>query len=320
VNLIERLESLPAETRGGAVSIGNFDGVHRGHAVIARQLVTAARAVGGPAIVFTFDPHPAQLLRPHAMPAKLSTLERRAALLAELGVDSLVVCATTPEILQQRPDEFFRDIIVDRLGARAMVEGPNFLFGRGRSGNITTLAELCRGMRMTLDVVPPLEDHEQIVSSSRVRELLQLGDVDGANALLTRPYRLQGIVRGGAKRGSQIGFPTANLHEIATITPGAGVYAGAASVNGELHAAAINIGPNPTFGEQELKVEVHIPAWSGDLYDTTLAVDIVSRLRDIHPFASVAALVEQLRSDVAEARNRFDRALPTLISRSPHGA
>jgi len=320
VNLIEHLDALPAEARGGAVTIGNFDGVHRGHARIASQLVAAARTIGGPAIVFTFDPHPAQLLRPQSMPAKLTTLARRAALLAELGVDVLVVCKTTAEMLQRSPDEFFHQVLVDALAARAMVEGPNFLFGRDRAGTIDTLARLCHSANMTLDVVPPLEDRGEIVSSSRVRHLLQGGDVDGANRLLSRPYRVEGVVRSGAKRGRQLGFPTANLHEIATLIPGAGVYAGAATVQGQLRASAIHIGPNPTFSEPQLKVEVHLPEWSGDLYDSILAVDIVSRLRDIHPFASVAALAAQLSHDVAEARLRFERALPALSSRSPHGA
>lgn len=320
MNRIERLESLPNAARGGAVTIGNFDGVHRGHARIARQLVAAARAVGGPAIVFTFDPHPAQLLRPHAQPARLTTLARRAELLAELGVDSLVVCTTTTELLQRSPVEFFRQFLVDGLAARAMVEGPNFLFGRHRAGDIGTLAQLCREATMSLDVVPPLEVHGAIVSSSRVRELLQRGDVDAANELLSRPFRVEGIVRNGAKRGRQLGFPTANLHEIATTIPGAGVYAGAATVDGQLRAAAIHIGPNPTFGEQQLKVEVHLPGWTGDLYDSILAVDFVSRLRDIQPFASVAELAEQLSRDVAEACLRFERALPALSSRSSHGA
>lgn len=314
------LDAVPRELLGGAISIGNFDGVHRGHARIARQLVEVARHVGGPALAFTFDPHPAQLLRPDSAPPRLTTLARRAALLGELGVDAVVVCPTTVEVLRLKPDEFFRQIVVERLAARGVVEGPNFLFGRDRLGNVETLAALCSAAAMSFQVVPPLEASGQIVSSSRVRGLLETGDVDAANELLTRPYRVEGVVRSGARRGTGIGFPTANLHDIHVLAPGPGVYAGAAIVEGEPRPAAIHIGPNPTFGEQKLKIETHVLDWSGDLYGATLAVDIVSRLRDIHPFASVAALVEQLGRDVAEARRRFERARPALLSRSPHGA
>jgi riboflavin kinase/FMN adenylyltransferase len=183
-----------------------------------------------------------------------------------------------------------------------MVEGPNFYFGRSRTGNIETLGELCRSAGLSLDIVEPLVVGGEYVSSSRVRALLQQGNVAGAGELLTRPYRIRGMVTHGAGRGAKIGFPTANVDAIDTLLPAVGVYAGRAIVASESWLAAINIGSNPTFGEHTLKVEVHLIDFAGTLYGQPLEVDFLTRLRDIQPFASVEALKEQLARDVAAAR------------------
>jgi riboflavin kinase/FMN adenylyltransferase len=182
-----------------------------------------------------------------------------------------------------------------------LVEGPNFNFGRGRAGTIATLREFCEQAEMTLEVVEPVVLDGETVSSSRVRKLLGEGRIDEACRMLTEPYRLRGMVRHGAGRGVKIGFPTANLDAIDTLLPGLGVYAGRALVDGATWPAAINVGPNPTFGEQAMKVEVHLIGYHGSLYGRPLEVDFVRRLRDIQRFDSVAALREQLQRDVAAA-------------------
>jgi riboflavin kinase / FMN adenylyltransferase len=284
--------------RGGAVTIGNFDGVHRGHARIVELLVQTARAAGGPAIVLSFDPHPARLLRPHAAPIPLTWTERKAALLADLGVDVLVAYPTDRALLELTPQEFFERIIHDQLDARTVVEGLNFRFGRDRVGTIELLDQMCRQTGIRLVPVEPVVVDGQVVSSSRVRQLIAEGSIEAANELLTRPYRIRGTVAAGAGRGAQLGFPTANLDEIDTLLPAEGVYAGW----GAQWPAAINLGPNPTFGEMARKVEVHLIGCDASLYGQTLEVDFYARLRDIRPFASVEGLREQLAADVAEAR------------------
>jgi riboflavin kinase/FMN adenylyltransferase len=287
--------------RGGAVAIGNFDGVHLGHAAIVRRLIERARGLSGPSVVFTFDPHPVRILRPEAAPPPLTWTDRKAELLGELGVDAMIAYPTDEDLLRLAPDEFFDRIIRRRLAAKALVEGPNFNFGRGRSGTIDVLRRLAQGAGIALDVVEPVVVDGDYVSSSRVRKLIAEGRIDEAGRMLTRPYRLRGMVRHGAARGMRLGFPTANLDAIDTLLPGAGVYAGRATSGTTGWPAAINVGPNPTFGEQHMKVEVHLIGFQGTLYGQPLEVDFVARLRDIQRFDNVEALKAQLERDIAAA-------------------
>lgn len=288
--------------RGGAVTIGNFDGVHRGHAQLLTELRRLAGTVGGPAVALTFDPHPLQLLRPQQFQPLLTTAEDRAQLLRQAGADHVVTLRTTHDLLQLRAVDFFRQVLLERLAARAMVEGTNFGFGRDREGDVQTLGALCREHGLELVIVPPVQMEGKPVSSSRVRQALLRGAVQEAARMLDRPYRLTGVVGVGERRGTLLGFPTANLSEVATLVPGDGVYAVRVEHAGRPWAGAASIGPNPTFGEQVRKVEVHLIDFTGDLYDQPLAVDFLERLRDVRPFAGAPQLVEQLRRDVDAAR------------------
>lgn len=311
MQLHRSLTELSAEQRDaiahGALTIGNFDGVHRGHARIVEQLIAAAKYVGGPAVVFTFDPHPVRLLRPDLAPPPLTWTDRKAELLGELGVDAMIAYPTDEQLLQLTPEEFFNQIIRQQLRSKAMVEGPNFYFGRDRAGDIQKLRSLCDQADVSLTIVAPLQTGEagDFVSSSRIRKLVAAGDVDTARTMLTQPYRLRGMVTHGAARGAKIGFPTANVDAIDTIMPGMGVYAGRTHVTRDdsTWPAAINIGPSPTFGEDEVRVEVHLIGFSGSLYGEPLEVDFLARLRDIQPFSSVGQLQQQLARDVARAKS-----------------
>jgi riboflavin kinase/FMN adenylyltransferase len=299
VRLLRSIDDLPAELRGGALSIGNFDGVHRGHAKLVERLLAKAREVGGPAIVFTFDPHPVRLLRPEVAPPPLTWTDRKAQLLADLGVTAIIAYPTDEALLALSPDEFFSRIVRERLAGRAMVEGPNFFFGHNRAGTIETLGQICQTAGVSLDIVPPVAVGGQIVSSSRVRAAIGAGDVDLARQLLTQAYRVRGIVTHGAGRGARLGFPTANLAGIDTLLPAQGVYAARAISTSGQWPAAINIGPNPTFGEQTLKVEAHLIDFDGSLYGQPLELEFLGRLRSIRPFDSVEALKNQLNHDIA---------------------
>ncbi|MFN6206977.1 MAG: riboflavin kinase, partial [Planctomycetota bacterium] len=219
MKLLRRLEQFPSELRGGALTIGNFDGVHRGHKHVMQRLKQHAAAVNGPAIVFTFDPHPARLLRPEHSPPPLTWIDRKAELLSELGVDAVVAYPTDLALLHLEYADFFHKIVLERIGARAMVEGPNFYFGHDRQGDVQKLAELCTDYGLALEVVQPkLETSgEEMISSSRIRRLIGSGDVAGAGRLLTQPYRIRGLVVHGSARGASLGFPTANLDAIDTL-------------------------------------------------------------------------------------------------------
>lgn len=302
MQIIRDINNLPANLLGGAVSIGNFDGVHLGHARIIGQLKKLATEITAPVIIFTFDPHPVRLLRPDQVPPPLTWTKRKAQLLRRLEVDAMVVFPTNEQILSLSPQQFFDQIVCGRLQTRAMAEGPNFFFGHQRTGNIDTLRSLCKAKQIPLKVVDPVRDADDFISSSRIRKAIQAGDVDTARRLLTEPYRIRGMVTHGASRGSKIGFPTANLDAIDTLVPATGVYAGRAIYQGQNFAAAIHVGPNPTFGDDEKKVEAHILDFSENIYGDPLEVDFLTRLRDIQPFDGVESLEKQLTLDVARAR------------------
>jgi riboflavin kinase / FMN adenylyltransferase len=294
--------NLPANCRGGAVTIGNFDGVHRGHAALLAAVRARAAEVHGPGVAFTFDPRPLDVLRPGQSGPPLMTTADRVRWLLEEGADHVLVVRTTPELLALTADTFFTEVVQQRLAARALVEGPNFGFGRARQGDVGMLAQLCRANDIALTIVPPVQINGEEVSSSRVRATLLRGDVAEAADLLGRPYRLSGVVGTGQRRGQTLGFPTANLEAVPTLIPGDGVYAVRAYVSDTPWPAAANIGPNPTFGENARKVEVHLIGFHGDLYGEPLAVDLLHRLRDTRPFRNVTELIEQLQQDIDQAR------------------
>ena len=303
MNLIRNLDDLPDQFRSGAVTIGNFDGVHRGHARIIERMIEKARGVCGPAVVFTFEPHPVRILRPELAPPPLTWTERKAELLAGLGVDSIIAYPTDEQLLALTAEEFFARIVREKLDARAMVEGPNFFFGHDRTGNTDVLKQLCNQASIDVEIVEPLQLDNDYVSSSRVRDCVRSGDVEQAGNMLTQPYRIRGMVTHGAGRGAKIGFPTANLDAIDTLIPANGVYAGRAHTSTGCWPTAINIGPNPTFGEQAHKVEIHLIDHDESLYGQPLEVDFIARLREIQTFASVDELKAQLAADVEKTKH-----------------
>jgi riboflavin kinase/FMN adenylyltransferase len=302
VPIIRDLSLLPDSALGGAVAVGNFDGVHRGHLEIVKRLLERARDVGGPAIVFTFDPHPVRLLRPEQCPPPLTWTERKAELLAAHGVYMVLAYRTDQQLLSLSAQEFFNRIMLGALQAKALVEGPNFFFGHNREGDVKLLEKLAKEAGLTLDVVPPVEIDGDLVSSSRIRTLIASGEVAKAGQMLSAPYRIRGMVTHGAGRGGKLGFPTANLEGIDTLLPKAGVYAGRAVVQSILYPAAINLGPNPTFGESAVKVEIHLLDYHDSLYGQPLEVEFLDRLRDVTSFTNPQALVEQLDKDIKRTR------------------
>jgi len=293
-------ESVPDQVRGGTIAVGNFDGVHLGHAA----LIAAARNEAGSkqVVAVTFDPHPLVLLAPERYQPPLTTIAARAQHLHEIGADHVAVLQTTRELLALSPEEFFDRIVRSNLQASGMVEGFNFRFGHDRAGSNETLKSLCKGAKMRFREVAAFERDGRPVSSSLVRNALNEGSVRAAATLLNRHYHLSGRVVSGAKRGRTIGFPTANLEGIETLVPAEGVYVVISKTESGRYAGAANIGPNPTFGEQTRKIEVHLLDFAGDLYGTTMSVEFVERLRGTTKFSGVDALKEQLQKDIAHVR------------------
>lgn len=292
----------PPEFGGGAVTVGNFDGVHRGHQALVATARRQAATVNGPVVAVTFDPPPHQVLHPGSERPPLTTIPQRAELLHAVGADHVVVLRTSPALLALSPEAFFEDVLARQLGAKAVVEGFNFRFGRGRIGTNDTLRTLCAAAGLEFEEVPPFTLNGEPVSSSRVRSALVGGDVAQVTELLARNYRIEGTVVTGARRGRTIGFPTANLADVPTVLPGNGVYAVQATVDGRVWPAAANVGPNPTFGEDARKIEVHLIGFAGDVYGKPMGVEFVARLRETKPFKGVDELAAQLRRDIEHAR------------------
>jgi riboflavin kinase / FMN adenylyltransferase len=294
---------IPRACVGGVLTIGNFDGVHIGHQALLAEAVAQARALACPAVAVTFDPHPAQLLLPDRVEPLLTGVADRTDLLQQYGVDHVLILQTSPALLQLSAHEFFEQFVVQNLQARALVEGFNFGFGRGRAGTIDVLRELCTNNNVRLTLMQPREALGLAVSSSRVRADLLAGAVDVVRQLLGRPYRITGVVGTGQKRGATLGFPTANLHSIATLLPGNGVYAVRALYDGKAWPAAANLGPNPTFGENARKVEAHLLGFAGSLYGECLSLDFIKKIRDTKPFAGAHELIAQIQHDIEAVKS-----------------
>jgi riboflavin kinase / FMN adenylyltransferase len=303
---VVRLDSLePHGWPEPALAVGNFDGVHRGHQALVALAVRDARAANGTSVVLTFDPHPSRVLSPDRAPASLMTLDQKAEILAGLGVDRLAVLPFTVDLSRREPEEFARDVLQRALGARVVVVGSSFRFGRGRAGDLATLRRLGEELGFRVHGQRPVIARGGPISSTRIREALSRGDVEAARDFLGRRFFVDGAVVKGEGRGRQIGIPTANLAVANETVPGGGVYACWCRVIGDggpPRAAAVNIGRRPTFGGGVVTVEAHVLDYEGDLYGRSLRLEFEERLREEQKFPDAETLVAQIRRDVAEAR------------------
>ncbi|MGB9688963.1 bifunctional riboflavin kinase/FAD synthetase [Thermogutta sp.] len=297
------------DLKGSVVSVGNFDGVHRGHARLIEVLCQTAQKLGVPSLVVTFHPHPAAILNPDRAPPPLTWLDRKLTLLSHTGVDRVLVYPTNRQLLEMSPELFFHEILVTRLKARAIVEGADFRFGKDRAGDIRLLQSMCSQQGIDCHIVPPVLFNNEPVSSSRIRQCLLEGKLGDVTAMLGRPFRTVGKVVRGAGRGTHLGFPTANLNDVPTLLPREGIYAGIVPLHGRLYPAAISLGGNPTFEECQRKFEVYILDFTGNLYGHLLEVDFLEYLREICRYDSVDALIAQMNHDVSQVRTVFERYL-----------
>jgi len=295
--------------RGAAVAIGNFDGVHLGHrALIARgrELAAARDAL---TVALTFDPHPSTLLAPARAPLLLTSIERRIELLAEAGVDAVVVEPFTRELAGVAPSAFVDDVVIFALRARAIVVGYDFRFGQGRTGTVEALRAHGIHAGIEVAVVPAVMVDGEIAASTKIRGHLRAGELARAERMLGRPWDVDGVVVHGAERGRAIGVPTANITPEVELAIAPGIYAVTLSVEGGPAMPAVaSLGTNPTFVDDGgLVLEVHVLDWTGDLYDRRVRTTFIARLRDEQKFESVEALVGQIQRDIAQARAALAR-------------
>lgn len=305
MRIVRGLPPVPPEARPSAVALGVFDGVHLGHRAILGTAVAHGREAGMPAIACTFDPQPSEILQPGRAPLPITTLDERLALIEGCGMDGAVVLPFTRELAAIEPEAFVKDVLLARLGAREIVVGFNHRFGRGARGDVALLRSLGARLGFRAHVGEPLMVGGVAVSSTEIRAALQRGDLDAAARLLGRSYTLPGTITHGAGRGRTLGFPTANVAPSRPVLVAAGVYACTAEVGGRKERAVVNVGVRPTFNETALAVEAYLLDFSGDIYDQTITLTFMSRIREERRFPSVDALRAQIEADVAEARRRL---------------
>jgi riboflavin kinase/FMN adenylyltransferase len=298
-------DAAPGGWGRSVVTIGVFDGVHRGHQEIIGHTVKRARELGVQSVVVTFDPHPSEVVRPGSHPPVLTEPARKAELIEQLGVDVLCVLPFTLEFSRLSAEAFVHDVLVAHLHAALIVVGENFRFGHRAAGDIDLLRRLGRTFGFAVEGAPLVADDSTVFSSTYIRSCVDAGDVTAAARALGRPHRLEGVVVRGDGRGREIGFPTANLltGQYAAV-PADGVYAAwLVRGRGERLPAAVSIGTNPTFSGRERRVEAYVLDFDGDLYGERLALDFVSRLREMRTYTGVEPLVAQIREDVTQTRD-----------------
>jgi riboflavin kinase / FMN adenylyltransferase len=304
MDVVHGLGSLPLVTDRTSATIGFFDGVHRGHQAVIRRTADIATKTGLVPVVITFDRHPREILTPGAEPRLLTTLERKASLIAGLGIDTLVVLEFTEEFSRWPPEDFVKRVLVEGVRAGHAVVGSNFTFGYKAMGDLGVLTELGSADGLTVEAVSLLKLDGRPVSSSSIREALAGGDLWWPTEALGRRYILDGTVTSGAGRGKNLGFPTANLSvPPRMLLPGEGVYAGRAHLGDRTFQAAINVGTNPTFGGEPLHAEAFLLDFEDDLIGQTIALEFWERLRDETRFDSAEDLARQIKDDVERTRS-----------------
>jgi riboflavin kinase/FMN adenylyltransferase len=296
--------TLPPMPHGTTVTVGSFDGVHLGHQAVLREIAGRAAEAGRASVLVTFEPHPLKVVNPQAAPPLLTTWLERRELLAQLPIDYVLLLRFDRRLAALSPEEFVREVLVERCGVRELVIGYDHGFGRGRSGDVETLRVLGATYGFAVDVVPPVDVGEQHVSSSRIRRAVAGGDLETAARLLGRPYQVIGCVGRGEQRGRTIGVPTINLTEVPAdkVLPPDGVYAVRVQWRGGRAEGMMNQGPKPTFRDGRRSIEAHLFGFDGDLYGEWVRLEWVGRIRDVRRFESAEQLREQLQRDRAQAQ------------------
>jgi riboflavin kinase/FMN adenylyltransferase len=302
---------LPQLDGGAIVTVGTFDGVHRGHRDILRRVADRGQRLGLPTVLVTFAPHPLRVVKPDTAPMLLTPGEEQREVLADTGIERVAVLPFTENLATYSARAFVEHILIGRYHARVLVMGYNHRLGRGREGDSTALAAMGAALGFEVDVVPPtIDDAGTPISSSRIRRAVEAGDIPATTAALGRFYAFRGKVTHGSQRGRDLGYPTLNLvlPSAEKLLPADGVYAVRAIARRGSYGGMMNIGGRPTFGETSRTVEVHLFEATGDWYGADVSVDLVSRLRDTVRFASVDDLVRQLGQDAQAARLALTQA------------
>lgn len=306
MEIIVGIDSIQRSLKNPVLTIGNFDGVHRGHQALFRRVLEWARTLDGESVVMTFHPHPVDVLSPGKGPVFITPHERRLQLIADCGIDVTIVVPFDPQFARISAHDFVKSVLVETIGAKAIVVGYDYRFGFGREGNIEYLKTLGGDYGFEVETVSGIQLDGTVVSSTAIRELIREGELKKAQSLLGRPYEVRGVVMKGRERGGRLlGFPTANINLSTSLqaSPKPGVYVVEVKIGDATYGGAANLGYNPTFGDVDLSLEAHILDFSGDLYGEWITVRFLDRLRDEKRFSGPEELALQIRKDVEKARD-----------------
>lgn len=302
MKVLERLEQLLSPPAGAVLTIGNFDGVHRGHRKLFSRVVDEARRIQGTAALITFQPHPAKLLRPELAPLLLTTREQKLAMVEAAGMDLVMNLHFTPELCRTSATAFVESMVVPHFQPRTIFIGTPFRFGHNREGDVALLRNLGERLGFRAEGVGVVDEDGEVISATRIRQALLEGRTAAAASMLGRPYEMVGTVVEGARRGRALQFPTANLACENELIPRPGVYATRLRLDERLLPSVTNIGTRPTFGEDRQVVEAHILDFEGDVYGRRIGLQFVERIREETGFASPEELATQIQKDVARSR------------------
>lgn len=307
MDVIRGLDHIPPELQNSIVTIGNFDGVHLGHQYIFQKVISAARAGGCRSMVITFDPHPKMILHPDIQPFHLiTTVEEKIALLEMTGLDAILLIPFTLDFAATTAEDFVRDILWEKLRIAKIFIGHDYTFGKGKKGNEEFLTAMGSRLGFSVEAIPPFQIEGQLISSTRIRHVILDGDVKLAKEFLGRPYSLKGTVVKGYHRGTGLGFPTANIESGKSLLPSRGVYAAWINLGGSLYRGALNIGLNPTFGNDKLTIEIFIMGFEGDIYGQAVDILFEEKIRDEVKFDSPDQLAAQIKQDVKRVGEILD--------------
>ena len=306
MQLIENLDDIKSAFKNAVITIGNFDGVHIGHQSLFHEVIERADAIDGTSIAMTFEPHPIRVLKQNGHPPLITLYDQKVELIEKSGIDVLIAVPFTKEFAEITAKEYVLDILIERIGARIIVVGEDYTFGKNREGNINLLRSYAEALDIQVEVVdwiPISKISTDRISSTRIRELVMNGRVRDAQKLLGRHYQIKGEVVTGRNRGGKLlGFPTANINLHDELCPKPGVYAVTVESMGKTFKGVANIGYSPTFDDYEFTVEAHILDFDNDIYGQTIRVNFVQRIRDEIKFSSIEELSDQITKDVSFAR------------------
>lgn len=321
MEIIRDFEEVKQPLNNPVLTIGNFDGVHKGHLELFRKTRERARAIKGQSAVMTFEPHPVRVMKPGNGPPLITPTQQKLELIGQAGIDVIFCLPFTREFASVSAQDFVEKILLDRIGIREIVVGYDYTFGYERRGDIRLLREMGAKLGFTVHVVPPVYIDDRLVSSTSVRKLVQEGRLSEAETFLGRHYQICGtVIRGAGRGGKLLGFPTANLRVVDELIPKTGVYAVTVLLDDKTYDGVTNIGYNPTFGGTEsLSVETHLLSFSGDLLGKTIKINFIQRLRDERSFESAEDLADQIARDTHEAREVLESHFSIPISGIPEG-